>query len=221
MKFRSNLAVVGFFLFAALAWPPSAGSEIYKWVDERGVTHYSESAPSPGTRSSTVRVPERSPSDDAAFREQAQQRFDEANRRRADRKRELDLQREREEAAQRSVADRVARCSFARRQLATLKLGRAVYRRDEKGERRYLDDSDFDAEVVRYQKEVSDFCDGTSDGVPADDAKIPTRIPVDRRELCTRAHETLRELEASGRQVPAWEIEAARERARRTCGESN
>ena len=221
MRVRSNVVVVGFFLFAALVWPSPAGSEIYKWVDERGVTHYSESAPSPGTRSSTVRVPARSSSEDAAFREQAQQRIDEVNRRRIDRKRELDLQRGREETAQRSVAARVARCAFARRQLATLKLGRAVYQRDEKGERRYLHDSEFDAEILRYQKEVSDFCDGTSDGAPADDATSPTRIPIDRGELCTRAHETLRELETSGRHMPAWEIEAARERARQACGESD
>jgi hypothetical protein len=43
-------------LMLLLAAAPSAGAEIYRWVDERGTVHYSNEAPPPGVNAASVNV---------------------------------------------------------------------------------------------------------------------------------------------------------------------
>ena len=128
------------------------GSTIYKWVDEYGVTQYSETSPSHQKAIEIITKP----SYPAAATDDSQattlQKID------------LDkIQRARQEAAEAKekydALDRKQKCNLANQYLNQLSRQGRIYRINEKGEKEYMDDNFHDSEIERTKKYVEMNCD--------------------------------------------------------------
>ncbi|MBK7953715.1 MAG: DUF4124 domain-containing protein [Candidatus Accumulibacter sp.] len=140
---------------AAASW----GASFYKWVDEKGVTHFSE-LPPPGGRAQEVQKQVNSPATSDAGTTPAtknwQEKETEFRRRQIDRAEAARKQEEKESAAK-HFQDR---CMVARRSLRDIENASAVSTTNDKGERVYLDDQARAAEIQRRKKEIEANCDG-------------------------------------------------------------
>jgi hypothetical protein len=138
-------------VLACLA-PAAAGQQIYKWVDEKGATHYT-SAPPPGGKAQAIRADPasgRSSAEPKSWKEQEIEfRARQVERAEAEHKREQAELRARQQAARRES------CAGAHRNLEALDRQRPVYALNEKGERQYLDDAQR-AEAARRSREFLD-----------------------------------------------------------------
>ena len=128
-------------LALVLAAPVQA--QMYKCVDGRGVTRYTD-GPGPGCKEVDIRgSPPISGSIRAPERDLAKE---EADFRRRQVERETSAERERQALEQ--------RCSRVRREQASLASGR-VARINEKGEREYMDDAVREQRLAQLQREAS------------------------------------------------------------------
>ena len=137
------------------------GATIYKWVDEKGVTHYSETQP-PKQKVREIQVQPTPPAGAESGKPAAkswQEQELEFRKRHAERQEAAKRQEEKEAAAKREALARKQRCILARQNLHTLQMQRAVYSINEKGERVFLDDKTRAAEIQRMKKEVESFCE--------------------------------------------------------------
>jgi hypothetical protein len=139
--------------FAALWLLPAAAQAIYKWVDENGVTHFSESPPPPGAKGGKIDVKPVPPSSDRASDDPATWK---------ERARALEQQRHQRESAEdgaRMLArqDREARCRKAKGALDQLENARRLYTL-EKGEKRYIGDDERAAQAERMKKTIAESC---------------------------------------------------------------
>jgi hypothetical protein len=108
------------------------GQQIYKWVDDKGVTQYTTTPP-PGGKAQTIKT---APAPAAPATRTWQEQEIEFRARQVERAEA----RHEQEQAQVDAARRRAACAVAQQDLRALKEQRPVYRQDEKGERQYLDD---------------------------------------------------------------------------------
>ncbi len=137
---------------AACAGALSAQAAMYKWVDEKGVTHYAESPPPDGkaTKIEIAPTPPSAPVKPAT--EDWKQREQES------RQRHLQEEMRHDRDAQRA-AQRKARCLEAQREAANLETARVVYTVNERGERIYLDDTERARALEDWKKRARDNCD--------------------------------------------------------------
>lgn len=140
----------------------AAAATIHKWVDERGVTHYSTTPP-PGGKSVEINTADPPPAPavgtSSPTQKSTQEILDEYRRDRAKRE---EAQRRAEEAAAKARAALVARkqrCIIARQNAYALEQSRPVFTLNERGERVYLDDENRAAELERLRREIRQFCD--------------------------------------------------------------
>jgi hypothetical protein len=146
-------------LIAALAFNASATGAIYKWVDERGVTHYSEKPPQ-GKK--PAEVPIRSqpapattqapPSTSKTWQEQEA----DFQRRRVEQE---ESRMKKEALDQASAAERRQTCMQARHDLHILEQERPVFSVNEKGERVYIEDKDRGELRDRLRQIADKTCD--------------------------------------------------------------
>jgi hypothetical protein len=141
---RSVLLALLLLAFAA------AAQTMYKWVDEKGVTHFSESPPPDGN---AAKIEVKPVGNEAPRGDDWKQRDLESRQRRAA-KEAADS-----EVQKREQQVRAPRCSEARRQLDGLKNSRRIYRTDAKGERVYVEDTERPALIERWEQEVRKYCD--------------------------------------------------------------
>jgi hypothetical protein len=146
-------------LFLAMA---TVGATIYKWVDEKGVTHYSATPP-PNQKAREIQT---QPSPPAAGTEGSQptpktwqEKEQGFQKRRAEREEAQKREEEEEAKAKREAFARKQGCILARQNLHTLQMQKAVYSINEKGERVFLDDEMRAAEIERMKKEVESYCE--------------------------------------------------------------
>jgi hypothetical protein len=144
------------FALVLLISPGAPGAGIYKWVDDKGVTHYSESPPE-GRASSTLKPPPAPPRGavGAPTPKTWQEKEQEFQRRRAERG-ETETKRETQETEDRVAKDR--RCRIAQNRLQVLQTQRPVYRFNAKGEREYYDDATRASEIGRVKDEIAATC---------------------------------------------------------------
>lgn len=140
--------------FAALMLIAGAAlGQVYRWVDEKGVTHYG-SEPPRGAKAREVddklATPPASnphPADNWQEKDrQFRQRQIEATR--AQEKKDHDAQRRR------------AMCNEQRDLLARLRQARRLYKLNEQGERVYQDDGEREQAIARQEKLVAQYCQG-------------------------------------------------------------
>ena len=140
---RAALLALALVALAAMAQP------MYKWVDEKGVTHFSESPPPDGKATKVEVKPtgtEKPRTDDWKEREL------ESRQRRAQKDGAEDETRKKEER------ERAQRCTRAQEGLDTVTNSRRVYRLDDKGERVYMEDAERPAAIEKWRQEAQRYC---------------------------------------------------------------
>lgn len=151
----SKKLLVLLLFFLAMA---AVGATIYKWVDEKGVTHYSETPP-PNQKAREIQTPPPSPATAGAGSPKTwQEKEQEFQKRRVEREDAQKREEEQKAAAKREALARKQRCILARQNLHTLQIQRPVYQINEKGEREYVDDTKREAEIERMKKEIEIYC---------------------------------------------------------------
>jgi hypothetical protein len=136
----------------------NAGAQsIYKWVDENGVTHYSEQRPQGidaertgiriesnfrGSDSETLTA---ASENTAAVQAPAQENLEQNEQKNAQAKLESKTRRE--------------NCAKAREQQRKYETSRRLYRELENGERQYLDDQELDQARAQARELVNQWCD--------------------------------------------------------------
>jgi hypothetical protein len=135
-----------------IATLPVVAQTMYKWVDEKGVTHFSESPPpdekteKKATKVTPKVVP---PSGGAAYDANAwKSKEAEAKKRQVDRGQQ-------EQASAKDAAKQAELCDRARSRLSFLQNTHIIYRDNPDGSRTFMEDKQRDAEIARA-KEVAD-----------------------------------------------------------------
>lgn len=139
-----------FCLLWALVVP--AAAQVYKWVDEKGTTHYGERPPQ-GTRGKAVEqhLANPGPTPGTAAQPGWKEQDLEFRKRR--------IQAEQAEAKSMQLEEsRRQACTQARNQLAQLNSARRIYRLDEKGEPAFQSDAERNASVARLEQQIAERC---------------------------------------------------------------
>ncbi len=151
VKINSNLfRALLRFLPLLLAVAPALG-QVYRWIDESGVTHYGERPPQ-GAKAQEVQDRLANPASTVKVPAESWQ----------DKDRELRQRRIQSEQAEERKAQADSRrrqfCNEQRDLLARLKQSGRTYRLDSKGERVYLEDNEREAAIARQEKIVAQQC---------------------------------------------------------------
>ncbi len=165
----ASFVILGFFVL----FSEDATAEIYRWVDEEGIVHYSDNPPqeaeSERMQLPTTPDPKGDPSE--ALRRRLEQ-AEKATERRSEERQAASAAKEGERAAQ--VA-RDQRCLETRKQLISLQQRLPVYRDEEgtfrtlsvydayEGEREYLDDATRALEIDRVRHDITTNCEHPDD----------------------------------------------------------
>lgn len=147
------ITVISALILAVVASSAAAASEIYKWTDDEGNVHYTDTPM--GDPSERLDIHSRD-TDTSAIQAQTQARLD----RQAAKAQEL-ADKPKEPTAAELQAERKSKaeeCSAARSRLTVLLQSRRIYREDANGERVYLDESDTQAARDAAQKQVEESC---------------------------------------------------------------
>jgi hypothetical protein len=131
-----------------------AAAQVYKWVDEHGVTHYGERPPQGQKASPVTATPSTGPGSSQAKPQNSQDWQDkdiEFQKRR--------IQREQQDERDAQVAKaQQKRCMMARDDLRQMESSERLYDLNEKGERVYLDDAAKKAEIERARQFIARNC---------------------------------------------------------------
>ena len=131
--------------FLVLFAPALASGQMYKCVDEQGVTSYSDS-PRPGCKGRKVDIQPIPPvSGKTAARKSDVARQDAEFKRR---------QIERQDAEAHAKAELAQRCAFLRDEHAFLSSAGRISVTDGRGQRTYIDDATRDARLVKLREEL-------------------------------------------------------------------
>jgi len=139
------------------AFACAAGAQtMYKWVDEKGTTHFSESPPPDGKKATKVEPKVTPPSAPVAAPKSNPEKWREQE---ADfRRRQLERG-QRDQAEARERAEKGQECADARRRLAFLQGTHRIYRDNDDGTRSYLTDAQRDSEIAQQRGRIKDLCD--------------------------------------------------------------
>lgn len=138
-------------LFLACA---DAGAALYKWVDEKGVTHYTEQPP-PDRKSTRIEIRSDGPAAAPEKADSWKEKEVELRRRRLEQERAQETS---DAKAKNEAAQRRYHCLRARDALETLAPGHPVYQLNDKGERVYLEDAQREEQLKRWRKEAETWC---------------------------------------------------------------
>jgi len=136
---------------AAMAAAP-ATAQMFKCVDENGITHYTDKPP-PGCRGSAVDIRPQPPiSGKSAPRNEDFTRAD-----RDFRNRQMDRERaEKEDARKREAQKR--RCASLQAEYERFTSGRRIARTNEKGERIYMEDAEREQRAAKLKNDIAQGC---------------------------------------------------------------
>ncbi len=140
----------------ALAAATAGAQAMYKWVDEKGTTHFSEHPP-PDGKAAKVEPKVTPPSSPAAGPAKSNAETWRAQETEF-RKRQVERG-QRDQAEQRERAEREQACSQARRRLASLLNSSRIYRDHEDGTRTYLSEAQRESTVAAARATVKEHCD--------------------------------------------------------------
>jgi hypothetical protein len=149
---RAIIAGIALVSAAALA-------DMYKWVDEKGITHYSESPPpdeataKKATKMELKVVPPSSP--DAKPYDWKAKEADS----RTQNVQKVQEERAKAEAAAKVTAERKQQCEAAVRQVNLYQQQVPIYSMNDKGERSYVEDADRASRLEAAQDRMRKYCD--------------------------------------------------------------
>lgn len=154
--FKMTLILV-LLLFAAV----NVSAKVFKWVDEKGVIHYSE-APPPKQKATELQV---EPPPPAAGNEGANPETErwqkleaEYQKRKAERQAAEKVKELEDENAQRLAVENKKKCIQAQQSLFALQQQRPVFTLNEKGERVYMNDKARPAEIEKTNRDIETYC---------------------------------------------------------------
>jgi hypothetical protein len=132
-----------------------AQARIYKWVDDNGLTHYSETAPQ-GVKATVIR----SKSDTSSDTDAAQQRLDKT---RKDYEAAASQRADKSSEKATSPKDKVAqdtseKCKKWRESLDTMTNHNQVRIKEKDGQLRVLGEEERQAQITQAKKNIADFC---------------------------------------------------------------
>lgn len=139
----------------ALAAAGAFAQAMYRWVDEKGVTHFSEHPP-PGDAKATKIQPKVTPPSSGAAAPRGGPEDWKAQELEF-RKRQVERGK-REQAEEREKAEREARCADARKRLAFLEEHGAIYRRKDDGSRVYMSEEARESAIAEQRRAVRESC---------------------------------------------------------------
>ena len=133
---------------------------LYKWVDEKGVTHYSESPP-PGRKGQQIQVAPAEASSRPAPPPAStwQEKELEFRKRSIEREKEEEARKKKQAAEKSQEAFRKRQCQEARRALHVLQKDVPVYWQNERGQRQYVEDSDRPAAIESAKRAIELYCE--------------------------------------------------------------
>ena len=138
------------------AWGAAAQS-MYKWVDEKGVTHFSEHPPPDGKKAAKIepKVTPPSSTPPAAGGKSGPEQW---KAQEADfRKRQVERG-QREQAESKERAELEQKCAEARKRLAFLEESGTIYQRKDDGTKTYMSDSARDAQIAGLRSDIRTHC---------------------------------------------------------------
>lgn len=129
----------------------AALGQVYRWVDDKGVTHYGSEPP----RGANARQVDDKLATPPATNPQPADNWQDKDRQFRQRQIEAtQLQEKKDRDAQR----RSAICNEQRDRLAHMRQARRMYRLNEKGERVYQDDNEREQTIAHQEKLVTQYC---------------------------------------------------------------
>ena len=157
-----RIAVIAFAYIGGFGFAQSAsGQPIYKWVDEKGVTHYSGTPPAQ-QRSKQIEVQPASPPSDKAQGKAAAENWQKKEHEFQQRRRDQEAREAQEESERRAVIAREAaetdKCAAAKARIGLLQTRGPVPTRNEKGEIEYWNWEQRRNELNELGKFVDDNC---------------------------------------------------------------
>ena len=151
-----NAAIGRALALACAAVAFAAGAQtMYKWVDEKGTTHFSEHPPPDGKKASKVEPKVIPPSGDAAPRKEDPKTWKAQDA--EFRKRQIERN-QRDQAEQRGRAEREQECSRAKQRHAYFESSSAIYDLNDAGERIFLEESQRNAFMAKLRQAVKEKC---------------------------------------------------------------
>ncbi len=140
-------------LIAALLVPAGVPATAYKWVDEAGNVHYTQSPP-PGRPAERIGPPP-PPADPEDARRRVEERIERADEYLEQRRKE----REERLAAEREAEERLLECEQARENLQQLQMVQRPFEVTDSGERVRMSEEQRQAAIERARQRVEEFCD--------------------------------------------------------------
>lgn len=142
-------------LLAAALLPVAAAAQIYKWVDEDGVVHYTDQPAQPTAERVAIQT---NRTDNAAAQARLKSAVQSRDEQTESYLRGRDEKRAAEAQAEADNKQRAADCEKARNKLNELVRAQRLYRVDEDGERQYLSEEEAVSAREQAGKEISDYC---------------------------------------------------------------
>ncbi len=141
-------------LMAILAvWAGPVISGAYKWVDEQGVTHFSQSPPK-GGKAEELKLPASSTADATEkAADMVRKKMEAYQKRREAKKKKRDMEAEEKS----SQAQNRKNCDMARNNMDVIQRGRGRYR-DKDGNISGMSDGEFQTKIEQARKQVEEFC---------------------------------------------------------------
>lgn len=136
-----------------LALAGLAQAAMYKWVDENGVTQYTQYPPS--NRKAEVMVPPPPPAEDP---QGAQQKLEDLLKRQDEQREALATTEQEQTKAKEQTAAREKNCRNARRNLEVLTTGGRKRIIGPDGVATFLTDEDRAARIAEAEKQIAEFC---------------------------------------------------------------
>lgn len=140
-----------FLVCASLISLGALSQSMYKWVDEKGVTHFSETPPPEGAKGA-AKIEVKTPPQARPPEDNWRQRDAESKQQRAKQGLEESQSRQQEEA------QRPRLCNNAKTRYDQLNSPRALYRLDNKGERVFMDERERAAELADAKADMARYC---------------------------------------------------------------
>lgn len=146
---RGIWVVAGWLVCAGLAQ-----AAMYKWVDENGVTQYTQYPPPQGK--AEVMVPPPPPAEDP---EGAQKRLEDLLKKQDDQRKAATTAEQEQAKSDEQTATREKNCQTARSNLEKLTTGGRKRVIGPDGVATYLSDEDREARIAKARQQITEFCD--------------------------------------------------------------
>ncbi len=151
---RINYIVAFSVLF--LTWLAPATARTYRWVDENGVTIYSQSRPPSGTNATVIKAPPPAPASESSGTTNKLKARLEASEKA---KKEKNEAKEKEEKTIRNAEIKKQNCENAKKNLSSLELHPRIKKKMDDGEYKILSDEERTADIEKAKKAIKKYCE--------------------------------------------------------------